>query len=102
MKAISPRKETKTRKSAEQWQAIMLAYDDSGLTQEDFCIRESLALSTFYKWRQQLTGGKPKRRDQKEPMFVELGSVQGADKKKHWDLELSLGDGIVLRLSQTI
>ena len=102
MKTKTSQKEPNIRRSAEQWQAIMLAYDNSGLTQEDFCIRESLALSTFYKWRNQLAGRQPKSKDRKDPMFIALGSVQEAEKAKHWDIELSLGDGIVLRLSQTI
>ena len=53
----SPRKATKLRRSAEQWQEIMAAYEVSSLGQEVFCARESLAVSTFSKWRNQLRIG---------------------------------------------
>jgi hypothetical protein len=87
------------RRSAEQWQEIMTAYEASGLTQESFCIRESLAPSTFYTWRQRLGGAKTIKPE--KPLFVELSSSQPMQESTHWDIELVLGDNIVLRLRQS-
>ena len=35
------------RRSAEEWAEFFKAYESSGLTQEEFCTREGLILSTF-------------------------------------------------------
>jgi len=98
MKAKSPRHSQKIRRSAEQWQKIMLSYDQSGLTQDAFCAREALAPSSFYTWRKRLERVKPA--ETKEPLFVELASPQLASTATDWDIEVSLGDHIVLRLRQ--
>jgi len=89
------------RRSVEQWQDIMSAYDSSGLTQELFCVQESIALSTFYTWRQRLSAVKPAKVKSKKPLFVELASSLPENKSSGWDIELSLGDSIVLRLRQS-
>jgi len=92
-------KSANTRRSTEQWQDIMSAYQSSGLTQESFCIQESLALSTFYTWRQRLNGTKPAKC--KAPQFVELTPSQQKTASSDWDIELALGDHIVLRFRQS-
>lgn len=88
----------KIRRSPEQWQTIIASYEQSGLTQEAFCVRESLAMSTFYKWRQRLLEGQP--HEPSQPMFVELNSQQQPTQHNQWDIELSLSNDIVLRLRQ--
>jgi len=88
-------------RSVEQWQDIMSAYDSSGLTQELFCVQESIALSTFYTWRKRLSTAKPAKVKSKKPLFVELTPSLPKQKICHWDIELSLGDSIVLRLRQS-
>jgi transposase-like protein len=99
MKVKSHGKTQKIRRSTEQWQAIILAYEQSGLTQDAFCTRESLAPSSFYKWRQRL--GYIKTAKPEVPLFVELASPQIESQQIHWDIELSLSDNIVLRLRQS-
>jgi len=89
----------KIRRSAEQWQKIILAYDQSELTQEAFCARESLPPSSFYTWRKRLEDVKPT--DTKQSLFVELASPPLPSTEPDWDIELSLGDHIVLRLRQS-
>ncbi len=86
------------RRSSEQWQELMSSYEKSGLTQEAFCAKESLSPSTFYTWRKRLccvTVAKPK-----EPRFVELSTSLPNRESSDWDIELTLGDNIVLRLRQ--
>jgi len=99
MQSNSLNKQAKVRRTEAQWQDIMLAFDESGLTQEAFCIQQSLAPSTFYKWRQRLAG--KKRYDQALPEFVELTSTTQAVNSSHWDIELSLSSTIVLRIRQS-
>lgn len=77
----------------------MARFDACGITQEAFCRRESLAISTFNKWRKKLkqnpletVGG---------PRFVELGSASDDTDVSGWDIELDLGAGMVLRLRRS-
>ena len=95
----SPRETTKIRRSAEQWQAIMVAYEAGGLSQEAFCAQESLAMSTFSKWRKQLT--KAMVDAAAGPMFVDLTNLTGCEQHSGRDIELTFGDGMRLRLRQS-
>jgi len=95
----SPREPTKIRRSAEQWQAIMANYEASGLSQEAFCAQASLAMSTFSKWRKQLTNGMADAAV--SPMFVDLSPLTGCEQRSGWDIELTFGDGMRLRLRQS-
>lgn len=94
-----PRKTIKIRRSTEQWQAIMLAFADSGLTQEAFCAQESLAMSTFSKWRHKLTSATAHvLGDENSPMFVDLTRIAAHDRQHSvWDIKLSLGEGMSLK-----
>lgn len=99
MQTKSDNKSQYKRRSPEQWQDIMSVFEASGLTQEIFCARESLAASTFHSWRQRLKGLKPTKRE--EPLFVELASSLQKPESTVWDIELALGDHVVLRLRQS-
>ncbi len=97
-----PRKTIKVRRNAEQWQAIMEAFADSGLTQEAFCAQESLAMSTFSKWRRQLMStAADAAGDVGSPMFVDLTKLTDRDQHNAWEIDLSLGDGMSLRLRRS-
>ena len=102
MNIQSPRNTTKIRRTAEQWQTIMSAFSNSALTQEAFCAQESLAMSTFSKWRRKLTSASADALgDDSHPMFVDLTRLTAHDRHHStWDIELCLGEGISLRLRQ--
>jgi len=97
MQSNSLNKQVKVRRTKEQWQEILLAYEDSGLSQEAFCTQQSLATSTFHKWRQRLAADKS--HDQAIPEFIELTPAQSSN-SDDWDIELSLSSTIVLRIRQ--
>ena len=92
-------KATKIFRSAEQWQSILANYEKSGLTQEAFCKRESLAGSTFSKWRNRLSKSNPSEPTQ--PMFIDLSSLPDQTACSGWDIELTLGDGVTFRFRQS-
>lgn len=50
------RKQRNIHRSAEDWQSILNAFNESSLTQEEFCKSNRLAPSTFAKWKKQLGG----------------------------------------------
>ncbi len=97
MKRPSANKQIKVRRTTAQWQNILLAYQESGLSQEAFCTQQSIAASTFCQWR--LAAEEP--RDQAIPKFIELTSTLSLDYSAEWDIELSLSSTIVLRIRQS-
>ncbi len=100
-----PRQETpakKVRRSVVQWQSIIQKYAASGLSQQAFYAQQGLALSSFCKWRKKImSGGEPPLVDDPGKLFVEVAAVDHeAQLVLHWDVELALGKGMVLRLRQ--
>lgn len=91
---------TRTRRSADQWRALISEQADSGLSQSAFCNRKQIALSTFTNWKRRLAGqaaatGESDDESVSSP-WIELGAVGGS--QPGWDIELDLGDGVCLRL----
>ena len=78
-------------RSEAEWAVIMADFERSGLSRRAFCESRELSLKTFGNWRRRLclSGGKGS--------FVELAppAVSG------WDVELELGDGVVLRVRRS-
>ena len=78
-------------RSATEWTAIMEDFERSGLSRREFCESRGLSLKTFGNWRHRLgaTGG--------TGSFVELAPPVMSG----WDVELELGDGVVLRVRRS-
>jgi len=91
---MSNTKGKRIRRSADQWSSVLSDQRASGLSQVEFCKREGVALSTFARWRQRLSGvDQPTSGDER---WIELSDLPGT--RAGWDIELDLGDGICLRL----
>lgn len=99
---------TKIRRSPAEWRELLSSYERSGLSQQAFCDRHGLALSTFCKWRRSLGGSVTPTA---APVFAELEVAPAAAMSDGmpvepiepptghgWDVELALGEGIVLRI----
>ena len=85
---------TKPRRSVTEWRDLLARYDRSGQTQQAFCDRHGLALSTFCKWRREL--GEPAA---SEAVFAEVSLTdERVAPDSCWDVELTLGLGVVLRI----
>ena len=91
------------KRSREQWLAVISEQSASGQTAREFCDSHGLSISTFCTARRRAkaagadvgrstgTGG--------EFVSVTLDDVQPADSSSgRWDVELTLGVGVVLRL----
>jgi len=107
---VHPTRTKQVRRSPEEWQALIKQFNQSQLSRQAFCKQQSLALSTFDLWRRRLkiVDAQPPRPS--EAMFVELSSSDDARSSARsgqplpaptgWDIELQIGDGVVLRLRQ--
>ena len=90
-----------TRRSPEQWQAIINNFSTSGLTLNEYCQQHSIALSGFYAWRKRLQ--QQNLPETATPKLIEITpEFTAPTKQTHdsntWQVELELGGGCILRL----
>ncbi len=87
----------KVRRSSEEWREILDRFETSGISQREFCRKESLPLGSFSKWKRRLEGNGPPP-STNTGRFVELtpqsSSVIGLSAG---EMELSLPGGVQLR-----
>lgn len=89
------------RRSTDQLHTIMKRFATSGLSRSSFCRQHSISSSTFYRWHKRLNLNSASAiATEKETVFVELeGPEPTTDKSTGiWDIELQIGEGMVLRL----
>ena len=90
------------RLSAQQWQAYVQQQASSGLSAPKFCEQHHISYANFSKWRYKLKQVTQVQQpitvvDDSTDNFVNLSalSVSGT-----WNITLSLGNGVELRLNQ--
>lgn len=93
-------KTTYAMRSPETWQQIMEEFDNSGQSQKAYCQAQGIALGTFSKWRSKLGAGKDTKPVKSDPpLFVQLPiDAERGTGGRAWDIELDLGNGVVLKL----
>lgn len=77
------------RRTEAQWHSLLDAFERSELSVKQFCAEHELTVSSFHLWRN-------KRRAVAKEQFVPL--VAPTVSPSGWEIELSLGDGMTLRL----
>lgn len=91
---------TRIRRTRAEWRDLLARYERSGLSQQSFCDEHGLALSTFCKWRRELGAVAGTA----EPVFAEvevehrMQPREQIEPQSNWDIELTLGPGMVLRI----
>lgn len=80
------------RHTAAQRRVLLERFTSSGLTLREFCRREGLSLSSLQRWRA-LAGDSPRA-----AAFVELVPRPPAGSPSDWLVELTLPNGVSLRL----
>ena len=90
------------RRSASEWQALILQQAESGLSAKAFCDQRDITYASFMKWRRRLgDNASPESSDERLPMFVELTKSSGqVEPPRNWLIELDLGAGIQLRIAR--
>lgn len=92
-----PTKRGYQRRTAAEWHKLIVEQADSGLPIRAFCAARGLGLSTFNKWKSRITnevgGAAP------AAGFVELSPPETASTTP-WEVELALGEDIVLRVAR--
>jgi len=69
-------KKSHTQVLIKKWEPELLKWEQSGLTQPEYCKRESLSLIQFYYWRIKLKKLKSSNKHQAyEPIIVKAGKI---------------------------
>lgn len=90
-------------RTPEQWQVLVEQQRGSGLSAPQFCQQQSIGYASFCHWRKRLsdpsTGGTARSED---ASFLDLSSLMSTSQSSSagWNIVLSLGNGVELRLSQ--
>ena len=89
-------------RTPDQWQALVNQQRDSGLSARQFCEQENIGYASFCNWRKRLSDqAAGDSADSGEAGFLDLSSLMGAAQSgPGWNIVLSLGNGVELRLSQ--
>lgn len=85
------------RRTTAQWQALVADQVQSGLSVRAFCQKRGIGYSTLSKWKSRLADGPGVATPPTH--FVEVSATE-ALAATHWDLELTLGTDIILRLAR--
>ena len=86
-----------------QWQTFVDKQRDSGLSAVQFCKQEDIGYASFCSWRKRLTEEPAAdSAGSGEAGFLDLSSLMSASPSAGpgWNIVLSLGNGVELRLSQ--
>jgi transposase-like protein len=100
------------RLDAGTWREVMRRFEAAGATVSEFCAREGLNESSFYRWRTRVgapsgvpvTARSPGERTlavrPSAASFIELGSLAGSRREagNSLELRLDLGGGVVLQI----
>ena len=85
------------RRTVAQWEALICEQGQSGLPIRAFCIERGIGYSTFGNWKSRLAD--KRQLSEQASRFVELSPPEvSAD--VHWEVELDLGAGVVLRVAR--
>lgn len=88
------------RKSSEQWQSLVEAQQQSGLSAVKFCDQNQVGYASFCKWKQRFSTT-PNRNNHKNTTpsdFIDVTSIPTTSGQ--WHITLVLGDSVELTLSR--
>jgi hypothetical protein len=81
-------------RSRADWEQLVAAYERRTVTRRAFCVEAGVAPSTLDYWRRKL-----KDEGSGTAGFIELAGG-GEVSRSGWEVELALGDGVVLKLAR--
>ena len=91
-------------RTAREWEAVFAEQASSGLSQKAYCQRHGITLSAFYTARSRLKSkaGSLVPSPDAPAEFIGISvDAMLAPAPPQWDVELSLGEGVVLRIRRS-
>ena len=97
----NPKPKKRINRSRSQWQSLLDDFHRSGLTKLAFCKQRGVATSSLNRWQRMLEG-QPESGDfvdVTEPLSLAPAPASPSrDTNNAWQVELALGNDIVLRI----
>ena len=95
-----PKSNTRAQRTRAQWKSVVDDFASSGLTKTAFCRKRGIATSCLYRWQKVFAGQLASGNfiDITEPVSSAPSASPRTDGNPHWQVELELGAGMVLRL----
>ena len=91
----------KKHRTSAQWQALVDQQQASGLSAVQFCKQHDVGYASFCNWRKRLSDHHAEESSTtSDTGFLDLTSLMGQSSGPGWNIVLSLGNGVELRLSQ--
>ena len=92
----------RTRQTPEQLQKLVMQFNQSSLSNAEFCKAHGLAYSSFYKWCKKYNASEtiPAKNTPPSAQFIDLQAL-AAPHQGAWSIVLKLGNGVELLLSQS-
>lgn len=91
------------RRSADEWGSLVREHEVSGLSAKAFCKERGIGEASFYKWHQRFAAEKslPVSPALSFMDVSALAMAPGRERgRQQWEIELELGEGLVLRLNR--
>ena len=91
------------RQTPEQWLALVNQQRNSDLSAMQFCKQQNIGYASFCHWRKRLSDNSVEEASSDGGTgFLDLSSLMGVSQASgaSWNIVLSLGNGVELRLSQ--
>lgn len=97
-----PKPAKRVMRSQGEWKTLLEAFNNSGLTKAAFCKQHRIATSSLYRWQSIFSqhNGDTDFIDVTESLAT-TPAPPAPERDNPWQVELALGDGIVLRLRTT-
>ena len=97
----SPHKpKTKVWRTKAQWKALLEAFNSSGLTKSAFCKQHQIATGSLHKWQKHFADQAATTEfiDITAPLAEARSPLTPSKPEGHWQVELELGAGVILRV----
>lgn len=85
----------RVRRTVDEWRALVEEHRASGESAAAFCARRGIVLSSFHRARGRLAGGAPVTAPKAVGFLPVSDTPHGS---AGWELELSVGERVVIRL----
>jgi hypothetical protein len=94
------KRKPRVMRTKDQWKALVSGFESSSLNQADYCKQKEISSSGLHKWRKHFTKEQPSTDfiDISEPLSPQNALAATPRGDSSWQVELELGQGIVLRV----
>ena len=88
------------RRTPEQWLALVDQWQRSSQSAARYCEANAIGYASFCHWRKRFADEQAQPADQ-HVSFIDLSTLSSPVEGRAWNIVLSLGNGVELRLNQS-